>query len=46
MVLALNTGKDTAQSGYYQIEKWQTVNTEKWESDDTLNLMPVPSLQN
>ena len=46
VVLALNTGKDTAQSGYYQIEKWQTVNTEKGESDDTLNLMPVPSLQN
>lgn len=46
VVLALNTGEDTAQSGYYRIEKWQTVNTEKWESDDTLNLMPVPSLEN
>lgn len=46
VVLALNTGEDTVQSGYYRIEKWQTVNTEKWESDDTLNLMPVPSLDN
>lgn len=42
VVLVLNTGDETAQSGYYRIEKWQTVNTEKWESDDTLNLMPVP----
>lgn len=46
VVLLLNTPEEAAQSGYYRIHKWQTVNTEKWESDDTLNLMPVPSLQN
>lgn len=33
------------KDGYYEIQKWQIVNTEKWESDDTLHLMPVPSLK-
>lgn len=28
--------------GSYQIEKWQTITTQQWESDDTLQLMPIP----
>lgn len=36
IVLALHT------EGGYQIEKWQTVNIQKWESNDTLQLMPMP----
>lgn len=36
VVLALNT-----EDGY-RIEKWQTVNIQKWESNDTLQLMPMP----
>lgn len=30
------------EEGGCRIEKWQTVNTQKWEADDTLQLMPMP----
>lgn len=38
VVLALEEDKDS----HYRIEKWQTVTTRKWESDDKLRLMPIP----
>lgn len=33
--------KDSASldEGYYTITQWQTINTEEWTSDDTMNLM-------
>lgn len=42
VVLALNGPSGAPEAGYYRIEKWQTINTQKWESDDTLQLMPIP----
>lgn len=36
VVLALDAKRD------FQIEKWQTVNIQKWEGDDTLQLLPMP----
>ncbi len=38
VVLALEETDDS----HYRIEKWQTVTTRKWESDDKLKLMPIP----
>lgn len=38
VVLALEKDKDR----HYRIERWQTVTTRKWESDDKLELMPIP----
>lgn len=31
----------TKNETYYEIQKWQIISTDTWESDDTLNLMPV-----
>lgn len=31
----------TKRETYYEIQKWQVISTDTWESDDTLNLMPV-----
>lgn len=31
----------TKNETYYTIQKWQVISTDTWESDDTLNLMPV-----
>lgn len=31
----------TKNNTYYEIQKWQVISTNTWESDDTLNLMPV-----
>lgn len=42
VVLALEEKKAGSGASHYQIKKWQTVNTKKWESDDTLKLMPIP----
>lgn len=38
VVLALNPLEETAENGNYRIQKWQTVNTGKWEGGDTLEL--------
>ncbi len=38
VVLAL----DETDDSHFRIEKWQTVTTRKWESDDKLKLMPIP----
>lgn len=42
VVLTVNDLEETLKTGYYQIKKWQTINTQKWETDDTLQLMPIP----
>lgn len=42
VVLDLTGTKTDPDAGHYQIKKWQTVNTKKWESDDKLKLMPIP----
>lgn len=39
---ALNVVLALQAEGGCRIEKWQTVNIQKWESDDTLQLMPMP----
>lgn len=31
----------TNHDTYYEIQKWKVVSTGTWESDDTLNLMPI-----
>lgn len=38
VVLAL----EETDGSHFRIEKWQTVTTRKWESDDKLKLMPIP----
>lgn len=38
VVLVLEEDEDR----HYRIERWQTVTTRKWESDDKLELMPIP----
>lgn len=42
VALTVTDLKNAPETGYYQIEKWQTINTQKWETDDTLQLMPIP----
>ncbi|MCI8813996.1 MAG: hypothetical protein HFH60_09530 [Lachnospiraceae bacterium] len=42
VLLTVNDLEKAPKTGYYQIEKWQTINTQKWETDDTLQLMPIP----
>ena len=39
--IELNVTDYTKHETYYEIQKWQVVSTDTWESDDTLNLMPV-----
>ncbi len=42
VALTVTNPEDAPETGYYRIEKWQTINTQKWETDDTLQLMPIP----
>ncbi len=42
VALTVTDPHSAPEVGYYQIEKWQTINTQKWETDDTLQLMPIP----
>lgn len=39
--IVLNVTDYTKHETYYEIQKWQVISTDTWESDDTLNLMPV-----
>lgn len=42
VALTVTDLRNAPETGYYQIDKWQTINTQKWETDDTLQLMPIP----
>lgn len=39
--VALEVVDYTNHDTYYKIQKWKIVSTGTWESDDTLNLMPI-----